>query len=211
MDSDMTEKQTAITKFLQEELFKWAARVMIWAMAAALAWIFTPAGDYLVKFLKSPIIVSEMQETLTAYGQKIDFLTKEVAIARAPQEIVEYGPASNFGQSCDPGDSCLLSLEIRRSSDQALQCKIIPGATKREIISVSGGRIWEPDIESANARNIGINFVVIEVNVKMPLGLTDGKYYYRQTTYYTDCPWQVNGNPPVTSSSPLIEFEIQKS
>jgi hypothetical protein len=204
----LTDKPHPIASFLRDEFLKWAARMIFLALAAVLAWVFTPIGTRVAAIWTSPDRLAEMQVTLEGMRQSIDQLNREVIIARAPAEIVEYGPASSFARPCKAGQVCLLTLEIRRTSDAAEQCRILPGTTRREIISAQGGRVWEPEAETGTPRNIGSTFVLTEIRVVMPEGLEPGRYYYRQTTFYEDCPWQHDGKPPVSSVSPLIQLEI---
>lgn len=199
----MSETPHPIATFLRDELYKWAARTFFLCIAAVLAWVFTPIGAQAVKIWNSPAVLEKLSAS-------VEVLSREMVIARAPQEIVEYGPASSFAQPCKAGQVCLLTLEIRRTSDAAEQCRILPGTTRREIISAQGGRVWEPEAAAGNPRNIGATFVLTEVRVVMPEGLSPGRYYYRQTTFYQGCPWQHDGKPPVSSVSPLITLEIEK-
>lgn len=206
----MTDKPHPIASFLRDEFLKWAARMIFLALAAVLAWVFTPIGARVAAVWTSPDRLAEMQATLEDMRLSVDQLNREVIIARAPAEIVEYGPASGFSRPCKAGQVCLLTLEIRRTSDAAEQCRILPATTRREIISAQGGRVWEPEAETGTPRNIGSTFVLTEIRVVMPEGLGPGRYYYRQTTFYQDCPWQNDGKPPVASVSPLIMLEIEQ-
>ncbi len=206
----MTEKPHQIASFFRDEFYKWAARTSFLLITGVLAWLFTPIGAKLVAIWEGPDRVAEIQVTLEEVRQSVDLLGREMVIARAPAEIVEYGPASSFEGRCKAGQICLLTLEIRRTSDAAEQCRILIGTTRREIISAQGGRVWEPEAETGAPRNIGSTFVLTEIKVRMPAGLDPGRYYYRQTTFYQDCPWQKDGKPPVSSVSPLIMMEIEE-
>jgi len=204
------EKQnsSAVVAFVKDEFAKSIVRWAFLVLASFLAWIFTPAGVKVAAIWNSPEQVAQLQETLDDIRVNVHLLTREVEIARAPREIVEYGPGSRFRDICVAGGTCLLTLEIRRTSASAEVCKIIPEATRRQITSADSGRVWEPTAVSGNVRNIGTDFVINEVTIEMPDGLSPGTYYYRQTTAYTACPWQNDGKPPVLSTSPLIPFEV---
>ncbi len=216
----MTNKPHPIASFFREEFLKWSARMVFLVLGVALVWLLTPVSEKLQAIWESPETLAELrsvveerddatQAALKGIQQSVDMLSREMLIARAPQEIVEYGPASKFSSGCRAGETCLLTLEVRRTSDAAERCEILQNSVRREIIAAQSGRTWEPEVVAGTTRNIGTTFVLIEVKVQLPLGLTRGRYYYRQVTFYQNCPWQHDGKPPVSSVSPLIMLEIE--
>jgi hypothetical protein len=206
----MTENQAAVTGFLKDEFLKWFTRMSFMGVLALLAWVFTPVGNKFVALWNSPDVIAEVQVSLQELAETVEHQGRAIVIAGAPQDIVEYGPASAFAGGCKPGQTCLLTLEVKRASDRAEKCKIVAGATQREIISAEGGRIWEPEIEPGASSNIADTFVLVETRIRLPAGLKPGRYYYRQTNFYEGCPWQVNGFPPVSTTSPHITLEIEQ-
>lgn len=204
----MTDPQRNLNAFLAERFRIWATTILFTALTGVGAWVFTPIGEKVAAIWNSPEHLVAMQVTLQSVATTVDELRAEVAIARAPGDIVEYGPASGFQRPCKASATCYLVLEIRRVSPAAEGCKIIAAATKREILSPERGYVWEPDLAGGVTRDATGRFVLNEVSLALPATLKPGEYFYRQTTYYDGCPWQDGGKPPVSSVSPLIPMIV---
>ncbi len=207
-DPDQKPLRSQFETFFWDELKKWLIRTGFAVIAGITVYLSTPVGERLAAMWHSPEKIEQMQAVLQTLVKTTEEMRNDITIVQAPDEIVEYGPASRFKNACRAGEICLLTLEIRRTTPSTKQCQIIPGLTEREIVSTTQGYVWAPELAGGEVRNIGENFSFAELRLKMPDGLIPGEYYYRQTTYYTDCGWQRDGKPPVKSVSPRILITI---
>jgi hypothetical protein len=128
-------------------------------------------------------------------------------ILSRPDSIAVYRePPRPVAGFCAAGEECVISVFAERSQ-RALECRII--GPRSELLILSGGREYVGTVNpSRRALNLGGSPRALEPTFQLPIGVPAGPATAIIRSYYTDCAWQIDGQPPAVQDSPVFTLEI---
>jgi hypothetical protein len=137
----------------------------------------------------------------------ISIITRQLVVLARPDNIVLYRDVPHaLNDQCRPGQPCPVAVYAERDP-RAIECEIIPGTT--ELLIYSGEREYRAPVRpNAQTTNLAGAPRTVEPVFIMPQSLPLGSARGTIRTTYTDCLWQIEGEPPAVQDSPVFDLEI---
>lgn len=198
-----------MTERMRAQIIEWgkligAAAVITTVASSVLSFVvgivFVVWGATLLKMAG----VATSEEVVSLKGQ-VDDLRRLATVLARPDAIAHYRdlPAP-LGGTCYPGEECTIIVFAERDI-RALECRVIPGRTELQI--TQGSRTFAvPAIQRGTAVNLGASPRALEPSFLIPRSVQGGEVTAHIVSHYTDCAWQIAGEPPAVQESP--EFHI---
>lgn len=151
--------------------------------------------------------IGELKTALEEAALSFTALSRQIVVLSRPDNIAVYRepPRPVTGQ-CKAGDDCVVSVFAERSQ-RALDCRIIGPRTELLILAKGREYIGTP-ASTRPASNLQNSPRALEPTFKLPLGVPTGPATAIIRSYYTDCSWQIDGDPPAIQDSPPFSMEI---
>lgn len=154
--------------------------------------------------------IGELKAALQEAAVSFTALSRQIVILSRPDQITLYRePPSPVAGFCAAGEDCVISVFAERSQ-RALDCRILGPRT--ELLILSHGREYVGAMVSQKpASNLQSSPRALEPAFRLPLGIPVGPATAIIRSYYTDCAWQIDGQPPAIQDSPSFPLEIVPS
>jgi hypothetical protein len=203
----------------------WKARIIGWGQVFGALSVMLTFGSLVIGFIAMVVFrvygaqiiaasglataadVARVEMSIADATVKVAELRRQIVVLSRPDDVVIYledpRPVDGF---CQVDSLCAIQIYAERDP-RAEACQIIQGST--EMIIYSGGREYVAQGSTARpARNLPATPRTFEPSFEIPASIPPGPARARIRTAYTDCPWQINGDPPVTMESPSFALEI---
>jgi hypothetical protein len=151
--------------------------------------------------------IAAMQGETAAIERRLVEMQRQIALAARPERIVIYRETPRTAEdSCFAGEDCTIVVFAER--DQlATACEIIPGMS--ELILTVDGRVYKgQQSDPKRVTNLTATPLALEPTFRLPMSISPGAHAGYIRTFYTDCPWQIDGQPPAFADSPTFTVEI---
>jgi hypothetical protein len=179
--------------------------------------VFDPVRDKAAAIWNGPedtkMALTQVTVAQDAILRDLNDLRYQVGRLSQPREVFELsiensGPVAGFCEELEP---CQISLKVRRTP-QAVQCRVVPDSTQFGFINPRTDT-YSPAVRigagsDANARNIGLEWVTINVTVLTPSGLEPEADFVMEA-FYTACPSTMPDQEPVSYRSPRDRYAIR--
>jgi hypothetical protein len=210
-DASMTNRRTTATL---PEMAKWVGALMMLAAAVWTPGVIFLTGAWVI-YGKSVVNglglatqedIARIEFRIEDAASSLQGLTREITILSRPEDVVNYRdlpvPAGGF---CQVGKNCVLTVFAQRDP-AAAECRV----TSAEMVIISQGREYValPD-PTRQPINLGPAPRAVEPTFQLPLTISTGPARAIIRTHYNSCPWQIDGQPPVTQDSPSFPLEIR--
>lgn len=193
----MAEPKKAIFAFVIDQTLKHVVGYLLLGFIALVAYLLTPVGERMKAIWDSP-------ETIAANRDMLLEILNELGSQR---EVVDWSRATHMSGPCRRGHTCTLVARFRRV-DGAEDCRIIAGTGRFALTSYEDFIPRNMVVVDGQTRNIGRDYETAEIVLRTPRSVPLGEGELRVTTNYNDCPWQRNGEPPVSQISDAIPVVI---
>jgi hypothetical protein len=153
--------------------------------------------------------IQAMQNETASIERRLVDMQGQIALAARPERIVLYREDPYTAEpSCKAGEGCTIVVFAERDQS-ALSCKIIPGMS--ELILTVEGRVYKGQQEPQRREtNLSATPQALEPTFLLPQSIRPGEVSAYIRTFYTECPWQVEGQPPAFADSPTFPVEISE-
>lgn len=156
--------KSALAKFLQDEVAKWAVRMFLAALAVSLIWILTPISEKAKGIWNSP-------EVLSRVVRDIEALTAAVNQATGENRVIRQPPGQSYvTEPVVVGQGVTLNLVVQRTTLGAT-CRLIQGQSL--FTDVSGVAVAGSDLRAV--RQIGTDQTRLRVDLVPPPILHPGR------------------------------------
>jgi hypothetical protein len=197
------------------EIAKWIGAILtiaaaLWVPGMVIAtalWIAYGQRAVDALGLASAKDIERLEGIVADTSSSIHLLARQVTVLSQPENITLYRdlPIAVEG-FCVPGEACAISIFAERDV-RAIDCRVIAGRT--EMLIISQGREY---VANATPNRPGTNLSAspraLEPTFVIPSGIQPGPARAIIRAYYTECPWQVNGQPPAIQDSPTFPLTI---
>jgi hypothetical protein len=151
--------------------------------------------------------VARVELALTDAATSFATLSRQIVILSRPDNIALYREPPRVVNGCEAGSTCTISIFAERSP-RALECRIIGSRT--ELLLLAEGREYvatpSPQRQVTNLDN---RPRALEPTFQLPRGIPRGPATAIIRSYYGDCAWQINGEPPAIQDSPPFIVEVK--
>lgn len=148
-----------------------------------------------------------LSEQVSSLANSVEMQARTVAVLAQPEDIAIYRdlPRPVGGGYCVPGEHCTLLIYAVRDP-RAVACRVIPG--RAELVITHGQIEYRQRIQRrTDPTNLGTVAQGLEPAFMIPLSLAGVEQVSATiVSYYDNCPWQIDGQPPAIGYSP--EFTI---
>lgn len=154
--------------------------------------------------------IHALERTIFEASQNFATLSRQIVVLSRPENVVNYRDIpSAAGGSCVAGEVCVISVFAERDQ-RATECRIIP--EKTELLLLSNNREYVASPSSGRTpNNLPSQPRALEPRFTLPVTVPEGNATAIIRTFYTNCLWQVNGQPPVAQDSPPFNIQITSS
>ena len=153
-------------------------------------------------------LTADFHVSIDQITNNIENISRQVELLGVPEDIAAYidGPVT-VDAECKIGEPCLVTALVERHFITT-KCKII-GAELHLTDSNTRRHIARPYRDPAltpGIRNVGASPVVVNPAFQIPRSAAPGAATGIIISSYRDCPWQIDGEPPVTDPSPRFSL-----
>ena len=152
----------------------------------------------------------QLESTLSQAATSFATLSRQIIVLSRPDNVVLYRePPKPVLGNCTAGETCRISIFAERTQ-RALECRVL--GEKTELLILRDGReyVASPVIERP-ATNLQGQPRALEPQFTLPRGVPAGPSTAIIRSHYTDCTWQLDGDPPVIQDSPTFDLNILPS
>lgn len=153
--------------------------------------------------------IAELKTALDDAAVSFVQLSRQIVVLSRPDQIALYRePPRAIGGHCTAGQNCVISVFAERSQ-RALDCRILGPRT--ELLILSNGREYiATPVIGRQVVNLQSGPRALEPTFTLPQGIPAGEASAVIRSYYTECGWQVDGQPPAIQDSPVFDLEIRR-
>lgn len=162
--TDKPDHESALVKFLKDEVAKWAVRMILLGLVITMTWLFTPLSAKVTAIWASP-------ETLERVVKDIEKLVAAVNQATGENRVIRQPPGQSYvTEPVRVGDIVTLIAVVQRTTLGA-NCRLISGQslfTDISGVAITGSELGGP-------RQIGTSQTRLRVDLIPPPILQPGR------------------------------------
>ena len=153
-----------------------------------------------------------IKESITRLSNDIAAISRRVTILAAPDNVLVYDSVQSrpLGDCVPEEGPCEFFLRFRRA-EGANECDLLPNSARYTAITRPDGERWEGT--RTNTIRLGEvtddRYTNLQVEVSFPSQMTNGQAELQVTTFYSDCAWQNEREPPAQGFSMPIQFAVK--
>ncbi|TYB83979.1 hypothetical protein [Oceaniovalibus sp. ACAM 378] len=207
----MSEEHKPLRQMIWE---RFISKSVDWLVVAAIGglviMVFDPVKERAMAIWNTPDALHQLVVRVESLlGQMAD-VRDDIESLRRPSEVFEVSITNTrpLDGHCVEREPCDIQIKLRRVAE-GVRCRIVPGSTQWGFINPRSD-LFAPAqrIIPGVARNIGMSWTTIDVQVMTPVGLEPTADFVFEASY-TSCPGMTPRDEPLTFQSSRIPFPIR--